>query len=104
MTYTLLSLKSRFILLDRFDEFKVPLSMKTVTISQFKSNLSEYAAKVQQGAEFIVTHGRKRKKIFKVIPIVEEKPSKRKLGVLKGKATVVFHDDWKMTTKEFTGL
>lgn len=74
-----------------------------VTIGEFKTNLSEYAAKVQKGAEFIVTHGRRRKKIFKVIPIPEEKHVKRKLGVLKGKATVVFHDDWKMTTEEFLG-
>lgn len=77
--------------------------MKTVTLSEFKTNLAEYAAKVQKGAELIVTDGRSGKKIFKVIPIIEEKSSKRKLGILKGKATVVFHDDWKMTTEEFSG-
>ena len=29
---------------------------------------------------------------------------KRPLGILKGKAKVVFHDDWEMTTEELLGL
>jgi antitoxin (DNA-binding transcriptional repressor) of toxin-antitoxin stability system len=77
--------------------------MKTVTIGEFKANFSEYAEKVQKGLELIVTHGRKRKKIFKVMPIQEERTPKRKIGTLVGKATVVFGDDWKMTTEEFLG-
>jgi prevent-host-death family protein len=77
--------------------------MKTVSIADFKANFSDYAEKVQKGLELIVTSGRNKKKIFKVMPIEEEKPFKRKLGLLKGKATVVFHDDWKMTTEEFLG-
>lgn len=78
--------------------------MKTVTIGEFKANFSAYAEKVQKGLEIIVTHGRKRKKIFKVIPFKDEKPPKRKLGMLKGKATVEFADDWKMTSEELLGL
>lgn len=74
--------------------------MKTVTIGEFKANFSEYAEKVQKGLELIVTHGRKRKKIFKVMPIQEEKPVKRKLGVLDGKVNITIADDWEMTDEE----
>ncbi|MCI0751935.1 MAG: type II toxin-antitoxin system Phd/YefM family antitoxin [Flammeovirgaceae bacterium] len=77
--------------------------MKTVSIGEFKANLSEYAEKIQKGAEYIITYGRKKKKIFRVGPIKEEKPFKRKLGLMQGKAKVIFHDDWKMTTEEFLG-
>ncbi len=78
--------------------------MKTVSIGEFKANFSAYAEKVQKGLEIIITHGRKRKKIFKVVPIQEEKPFKRKLGTLEGKVKVVFKDDFKMTTEEFLNL
>ena len=30
----------------------------------------------------------------------EEKPKKREIGFLKGKAKVTFHDDWEMTPEE----
>ncbi len=75
--------------------------MKTVTIGEFKANLSLYAEKIQKGEELVVTHGRKKKKIFRVLPFREEKPKKRKLGILNGKVKVIFHDDFKMTDEEF---
>lgn len=59
-----------------------------------------YAEEIQKGEELVVTHGRKRKKIFRVLPF-QEKPKKRKLGILKGKVKVIFHDDFKMTDEEF---
>jgi antitoxin (DNA-binding transcriptional repressor) of toxin-antitoxin stability system len=75
--------------------------MKTVTIGEFKANLSSYAEKIQKGEELVVTHGRKKKKIFRVLPFREEKPKKRKLGILNGKVKAIFHDDFKMTDEEF---
>jgi len=30
----------------------------------------------------------------------QEKPKKRKIGILNGKAKVTFHDDWEMTPEE----
>jgi antitoxin (DNA-binding transcriptional repressor) of toxin-antitoxin stability system len=76
--------------------------MKTVSIGDFKTNLSEIAQKVLKGEEFIVTHGRKKTKMFKVVPFTE-KSKKRKLGILEGKATVKFHDDWEMSDEELLG-
>ena len=75
--------------------------MKTVTIGEFKANLSLYAEKIQKGEELVVTHGRKKKKIFRVLPFREEKPKKRKLGILNKKVKVIFHDDFKMSDEEF---
>ena len=78
--------------------------MKTVTIGEFKANLSSYAEKIQNGEEIVVTHGRKKKKIFRVLPFREDKPKKRKLGILEGKVKVVFHDDWQVSDEELLGL
>lgn len=78
--------------------------MKTVTIGEFKTNLSSYAEMIQKGEELVVTHGRKKKKIFRVLPFTEVKPKKRKLGMLNGKVKVKFSKDFKITTEEFLGL
>ena len=77
--------------------------MKTVTIGEFKTNFSSYAEKIENGEELIVTRGRKRKKIFRILPIREDKPKKRKLGILSN-VKVKFAKDFKMTTEEFLGL
>ena len=34
----------------------------------------------------------------------QQAPGKRQLGILKGKAKVVFHGDWEMTTEELLGV
>lgn len=77
--------------------------MKPVSIADFKANFADYSEKIEKRLELIVTRGRNKKKIFKVLPITNEKPFKRKLGILKSKASVVFRDDRKMTTEEFLG-
>jgi antitoxin (DNA-binding transcriptional repressor) of toxin-antitoxin stability system len=79
------------------------MDMKTVTIGEFKANLSAFAEKIAKGESIIVTKGRKKKKIFKVSPYREKRLMKRKLGLLKNKATVTFAEDFKMTPAEFLG-
>ena len=39
-------------------------------------------------------------------PVVSSQkiPEKRKLGILNGKARIVFHDDFEMTTEELLGI
>ena len=75
--------------------------MKTITVGEFKSNLAQIIEKILKGEEYVVSYGRKRKKIFTVVPYQEEKPKKRKLGLLEGKMTIKFHDDWEMSDEEF---
>ncbi len=77
--------------------------MKVITVGEFKSRMAFFIERILKGEEFVISYGRKKNRIFKVSPIKEEKPLKRKLGQLEGKASVVFHDDWKMTTEEFLG-
>ena len=75
--------------------------MKTITVGEFKSNLAQIIEQILKGEEFVVSYGRKKKKIFKVVPYQEEKPKKRKLGLLEGKVTIKIHDDWEMSDEEF---
>jgi antitoxin (DNA-binding transcriptional repressor) of toxin-antitoxin stability system len=75
--------------------------MKTISVGEFKTNLSQIIQRILKGEEYVVSFGRKKKKIFKVTPIQDEKPLKRKLGILQGKASVVFHDDWAISNDEF---
>lgn len=63
-----------------------------------------FIERILKGEEFIVSYGRKKNKIFKVSPIKEEKPFKRKLGVLEGKATATFSEDWEMSEEELLDL
>ena len=74
--------------------------MKTITVGEFKTNLAQIIEKILKGEEYVVSYGRKRKKIFKVVPYQEERPKKRKLGILEGKVTIKFHDDWEMSDEE----
>ncbi len=74
--------------------------MKTITVGEFKSNLAQIIEKILKGEEYVVSYGRKRKKIFKVVPYMEEKQKKRRLGILDGKMTIKFHDDWEMSDEE----
>ena len=76
--------------------------MKVITVGEFKARLSQIIERILKGEEYVISYGRKKKKIFKVVPYKEEKP-KRKLGSLVGKATATFSKDWKMTTEEFLG-
>jgi len=78
--------------------------MKVITVGEFKSRMSFFIERILKGEEFIVSYGRKKSKIFKVSPIKEEKPFKRKLGVLEGKATATFSDDWEMSEEELMDL
>ena len=75
--------------------------MKVISAGEFKSKMTFYIKKVMKGEEFVVSYRGKNNTVFKVSPVVkEEKPKKRELGILEGKATVVFHDDWQMSDEE----
>lgn len=77
--------------------------MKMVTVAEFKANLSSITEDVKSGQEYVVTRGRKKEKVFKVSPIKKTGKKKREIGILDGKASVEFADDFKMTIEEFLG-
>jgi prevent-host-death family protein len=79
--------------------------MKTVAIADLKSHLSSILREVENGIEIAITNGKKKETIAVLVPIEEYRKSKvRKLGSLKGKMTVKFSKDFKMSDKELLGL
>jgi len=78
--------------------------MKSLPVGEFKAHLSEVLEKVQQGESFGITYGKSKKLVAEINPPKSKKAGKRKLGILEGKASVVFADDFKMTDEELIGL
>jgi hypothetical protein len=78
--------------------------MKTMTVGDFKANFSKVAELIKKGEEVTVTYGKNKEILGYFIPKKTELPKKRILGSLKGKGTVTFAEDFKMTTEEFLGI
>ena len=82
--------------------------MKSLPVGEIKAQFSEVLEKVQQGESFEVVYGKKKKPVARIVPInsdgSEPENKKRKLGILEGKARVIFADDFKMTEEEFMDL
>jgi len=77
--------------------------MKTMTVGEFKTHFSEVLDELKSGKKIAVTYGKKKEIVGYFSPELPEQP-KRKLGILEGKATFTFSDDFKMTEEEFLGL
>jgi prevent-host-death family protein len=75
--------------------------MKTYSVAEFKAQLSEILDIVQEGEQVAISYGRKKEVVAVLSPQPKKKPIK--LGVLEGKGSVVFSDDWAMTEEEFLG-
>lgn len=78
--------------------------MKTYSIGDFKANLSEILDMVREGEEIALTYGKKKEVVAFLVPKKKKSGKKRFLGLLEGKATVEFKDNFEMTEEEFLGL
>jgi antitoxin (DNA-binding transcriptional repressor) of toxin-antitoxin stability system len=78
--------------------------MQTFTVGDFKTNFSEILAKVRLGEEIAIAFGKKKEIIAYLVPRSARPKHKRVLGLLKGKASVHFSADTKITEAEFLGL
>jgi hypothetical protein len=78
--------------------------MKKMTVGEFKTHFSEVIEQVKSGGKIAVTFGKKKEIVGYFLPEMPEPKTKRKLGILEGKASVVFHPDFKLTGEEFLGL
>ncbi len=78
--------------------------MKTITVGDLKSRFSEVLKEVQEGEEIAVAFGRKKEIVAYLIPRSARKPVKRQLGLLWGKGTASFTDNFSMTEEEFLDL
>ena len=90
--------------LDKLSSLWYSLSMKTMTVGDFKTHFSEVLEKVKQGEPVGILYGRAKKPVAMIVPYREEKKGKRKIGILDGKATIKFRDDFEMTTEELCKL
>lgn len=78
--------------------------MKTLTVGDLKTNFSEVLKAVQLGEEFAIAFGKRKEVVAYLIPKQLRKKEKRNIGILEGKASVILHDDFKMTAEEFLGI
>ena len=73
-------------------------------VGELKAHFSEVLDEVKKGQEIGISYGRKKETVAVLIPFATYRNQpKRKLGLYKGKATVVIKDDFKMTDEEFLG-
>jgi antitoxin (DNA-binding transcriptional repressor) of toxin-antitoxin stability system len=77
--------------------------MKSLNVGQIKTHFSELLSLVKKGEKIEVLFGKAKKPIAMIVPI-EEKRSKRKLGLLEGKASFSMIGDGKITEAEFLGI
>jgi antitoxin (DNA-binding transcriptional repressor) of toxin-antitoxin stability system len=78
--------------------------MKRMTVGEFKTHFSDVIEQVKSGEKIAVTFGKKKEVVGYFTPEMPGKETKRKLGILEGKASVEFHTDFEITTDEFLGL
>jgi antitoxin (DNA-binding transcriptional repressor) of toxin-antitoxin stability system len=78
--------------------------MRTYTVGEFKSNFSDILEWVRSGEKVAVAYGQKKEVVAYLVPRTAQSMKKRPLGLLKGKASVIFQEDFKMTEAEFLGL
>ncbi len=75
--------------------------MQTMTVGELKAQFSEILEKVREGEEIVISYGKKREKVAVLLPYSRySKKRERKLGLLKGHATCIIHDDFKITDEE----
>ena len=76
--------------------------MKTLQLSEAKTNFSSVLKDVEAGDEVAITYGRDEQAVAVIIPFEKWKKSKkRQLGSLEGKMSVAFADDFEMSDGEF---
>lgn len=69
-----------------------------------KTHFSEVLAKIKLGEKIPVTHDKKKEVVGFFMPKIHKTVIKRKLGILEGKANVVFSSYFKFSDNDFLGL
>ena len=75
--------------------------MKSMTVALLKAQFSEVIQSLRRGEEFTIEFGKNHEKLGVIIPYAKFKPTKRKIGMLEGKAGFKFVGNFKMTDEEF---
>ncbi len=80
-------------------------TMKTMTVGELKAQFSEVLGQmVKNGEPVAISFGKKKQKIAAIIPYSQLKPqTERELGLMKGRARCVIHDDFALSDEEMLG-
>lgn len=78
--------------------------MHTIQVGEFKARFSEMIDSVRAGETIVVAYGRNQEKVAALIPY-DQLPARqpRRLGLLAGRASVSFADDFPITDDELLG-
>ena len=75
--------------------------MQTLTIGELKTRFSEVLEKVRSGQKIVISYGKKKEKVAVIVPYSDyDSKQERSLGLLKGEAGYIIHDDFEMSEKE----
>lgn len=79
--------------------------MKTMTVGELKAQFSEVLGQmVKSGEPVAISFGKKKQKIAAIIPYSQLKPQTgRALGLMKGRARCVIHDDFALGDEDMLG-
>ena len=79
--------------------------MKSLPVGEIKARFSEVLDEIRKGNSYGILFGKEKTLIAEINPPrTHKKKGKRKLGILAGKADVIFAPDFKMTEEEFINL
>jgi antitoxin (DNA-binding transcriptional repressor) of toxin-antitoxin stability system len=78
--------------------------MKAMPVGELKTHFSDVLEKVMSGEKVGILYGRVKKPVAMIVPYVEEKKIERKIGILDGKVTIKFKDNFEMTAEELCNL
>jgi len=78
--------------------------MKAMAVGELKTNFSKILEEVKHGKKVGILYGRAKKPVAMIVPYFEEKKDERHIGILDGKITIEFRDDFAMSTEELCGL
>jgi antitoxin (DNA-binding transcriptional repressor) of toxin-antitoxin stability system len=73
--------------------------MKAMAVGEVKTHFSEVLEEVKRGNTVGILYGRTKKPVAMIVPYLNQKMTKRKIGILDGKITIKFKD-FEMTTEE----
>ena len=78
--------------------------MKTMQIGELKTHFSQVLERVKRGEKIIISYGKSKENVAVIVPYSEYKGSDAiKLGLLQGKASYSFSEDFEMTPEELLG-
>jgi len=75
--------------------------MKTMQIGELKNKFSQVLERVRNGERIVISYGKSKENVAVIVPYSEYKGSSSiRLGLLEGKASYEFAEDFEMSTGE----